>query len=148
MQKNDNPIIVEQAFNVSKETVWKAITDIDQMHHWYFGNIPSFEAEVGFKTQFTVKSGGRKFTHKWEIKDVVPLKRISYNWKYEEYPGEGLVVFELSAQNKLTKLKLTNHVLESFPDDVPEFKRESCVGGWRYFLQGRLKEYLEMQRER
>ena len=100
------------------------------MRQWYFENIPSFKAEVGFKTQFNVISEGRNFLHMWEITEVLHLKRIAYCWKFKEYKGVGLVVFELSAQNDLTTLKLTNSVLESFPDDIPEFTRESCIGGF------------------
>lgn len=31
MRKNDEPIIVEQIFNIPIETVWKSITEIEQM---------------------------------------------------------------------------------------------------------------------
>jgi len=143
MKKDEKPIIVEENFKASIDTVWKALTDISQMRQWYFENIPSFKPEVGFKTQFNVKSEERNFLHMWEITEVVPLKRIAYSWKFKEYPGEGMVVFELSVQNKFTKLKLTNSGLESFPADIPEFKRESCIAGWEYFINNRLKEYLD-----
>jgi uncharacterized protein YndB with AHSA1/START domain len=143
MKKDDEPVAVEQTFNVSAETVWRAITEIDQMRQWYFDNIPDFKPEAGFQTQFTVSNEGRDFLHMWTVTDVVPLKKLVYDWKYEQYPGEGSVVWELFDQGQATRLRLSMHVREDFPDDVPEFKRESCVGGWEYFIQGRLKEYLE-----
>ena len=143
MKKNDDPIIVEESFKSPVETVWNSITEIGLMRQWYFENIPSFKAKVGFKTQFNVKSEGRNFLHMWEITEVVPLERIAYSWKFKEYAGEGLVLFELSVQNDLTMLKLTNSVIVSFPHDIPEFTRESCISGWEYFIQNRLKEYLE-----
>jgi hypothetical protein len=43
----------------------------------------------------------------------------------------------------LTKLRLTAQVLEDFPEDIPEFKRESGVEGWTYFIKKSLKEFLE-----
>jgi len=52
MKNGDSPVIVEQTFNKDIDSVWKAITRIDQMRKWFFGNIPSFNAEVGFKTQY------------------------------------------------------------------------------------------------
>jgi uncharacterized protein YndB with AHSA1/START domain len=73
----------------------------------------------------------------------VPQQKISYYWQFEGYPGLGLVTFELTGQSDTTTLKLTNAVLEDFPDDIPEFRRESCVGGWEYFIGQSLKEYLE-----
>jgi len=54
MKKNEEPIIVEQTFNTSVDTVWNALTEIDQMRKWYFESIPSFKPEVGFETQFNV----------------------------------------------------------------------------------------------
>ncbi len=32
-----------------------------------------------------------------------------------------------------------------FPDDVPEFERESCLGGRQYFIGQALKAYLHKQ---
>lgn len=143
MKATDEPVIVEETFAVLADIVWRAITDVDEMTRWFFDNIPSFKSEVGFKTQFTVRSGERAFRHLWEITEVLPMRKIVYSWKYEGYPGEASVLFELTPEGKSTRLKLTNIVLEDFPDDIPEFKRESCVAGWEYFIQGRLKEYLE-----
>ena len=143
MKKGDEPIIVEQTFDASIEKVWKAITEIDQMRQWYFKEIPSFKPEIGFETQFNVQNQDRNFLHMWKVIDVVPLKKIAYNWKYEGYPGDSFVVFELFELNNLTKLRLTHHVQESFPDDIPEFERRSGVEGWTFFIKQSLKEFLE-----
>lgn len=143
MKKTDDPIIVEQVFNLSKEKVWRSITDLDEMVKWYFDNIPEFNAEVGFKTQFNVKSGERNFLHKWLVTEVIPKKKIVYNWTYQEYPGSADMIFEIFEENNTVKLQIRVIVIEDFPDDVPEFKRESCIDGWEYFIKGKLKEYLE-----
>ena len=79
----------------------------------------------------------------WRVTEVVPVKKIAYNWKFEGYRGDALVVFELSRQNNATTLTLTNIVRESFPDDIPEFTRESCIAGWEYFIKQSLKKFLE-----
>lgn len=85
----------------------------------------AFTPEVGFKTQFNVVSQGRNFLHKWEVTEVVPIVKITYNWKYDGYQGDSYAEFELFEQNHLTKLRLTHNVRESFPEDIPEFSRES-----------------------
>lgn len=143
MKKTEEPIIVEQTFDASVETVWNAITKLDQMRQWYFENIPAFKPEVGFETQFDVETGERIFPHQWKITEAIPLKSIAYNWKYENYPGDSFVTFEISAENGYTKLKLTHRVTEDFPEDIPEFSRESGIEGWKYFICKRLKEFLE-----
>jgi hypothetical protein len=53
------------------------------------------------------------------------------------------VTFELFKEGDGTRLRLTHIVLKDFPDDIPEFKRESGLAGWRYFLGERLKAYLQ-----
>lgn len=143
MKINDKPIVVEETFNSSISDVWKAITELDQMQKWYFDNIPAFKAEVGFENEFIIKNEGRVFPHKWKITEVIPLKKISYSWNFEGYPGSSISEFELSEEKDLVMLRLTVIVLEDFPDDIPEFKRESCLGGWNYFIKGNLKNYLE-----
>jgi len=52
------------------------------------------------------------------------------------------VVFELFEQDTLTKLRLTEKIKESFPEDIPEFSRASGVEGWKYFINESLKNYL------
>ncbi|PHS09206.1 MAG: ATPase [Kordia sp.] len=135
-------VIIKQNFKVSVEMLWKAVTEHRQMILWFFENIPEFEAHVGFKTQFLIENEGRKFTHLWEIMEVIPNQKIVYNWKYDEYEGEGLVFFELVENEKESSLILINKWIGEFPQDIPEFSRESCLGGWEYFINGRLKEYL------
>lgn len=145
MKKNDPPIIVEATYSASVETVWEAITQPEKMKQWFFENIESFHPEVGFETSFVVQSGERTFTHLWKIKEVIPSKKIFYNWKYEEYVGDGFVAFEIFEKENGTQLRLTNIITEDYPSDVPEFKRESCIGGWNYFLGERLKAFLEKE---
>ena len=142
MKKIDPPIIIKVIYPVAIEKVWTAITEVNQMRKWFFENIEDFQPEVGFETKFVVKSEDKTFTHLWEIREVIPNQRISYNWKYEEYSGDGYVVFDLEKQAEGTLLRLTNIVTEDYPNDMMEFKRESCIGGWNYFLGQQLKNFL------
>ena len=143
MTARNIPVVVEQFFGNPKNEVWASITEPEQMKEWFFENIPAFEPVAGFKTAFPVTSGNRTFTHLWKILEVIPWKLISYDWRYREYEGEGLVTFELFEKNDGTLLRLTNVGLETFPVDVPEFARESCLAGWEYFIQKRLRDYLD-----
>lgn len=145
MKKTDPPIIVEQIFDRSIEEVWNAITQVDLMCQWFFNNIPSFKPEIGFETQFLVKTEEREFLHLWEIIEVIPLKKIIYDWRYANYEGVGLVAFELFDLGNQTLLKLTNIVVESFEADIPEFKRESGITGWNYFIKQRLPKFFASQ---
>lgn len=140
--ERSSTIVVVQTFNVSLEQLWNAISQKDQMVQWFFANIPDFKAEVGFTTEFLVVNEGRHFTHLWEIIEAVPNQRIVYRWKYKEYPGEGIVSFDISGGAERSSLTLTNLGSETFPRDIPEFARESCQGGWNYFIKERLATYL------
>lgn len=143
MKKSDPSIIVEQSFNTSIDDAWGALTDPDRMRQWFFGNIPDFRPEVGFETTFEVQNEGRVFPHRWKVTAVVPGQSITYTWKYDNYAGDGAVTFELFEERNSVKLRLTLNIYEDFQEDIPEFTRESCIGGWDYFLGQRLKAYLE-----
>jgi uncharacterized protein YndB with AHSA1/START domain len=129
MRIDEAPIIVEQWFNASVDAVWKAITDADEMRQWFFDNISAFEPKVGFVTQFPVTNEGRVFPHRWKVIEATPPEKIAYDWQYDNYPGIGVVTFELSREDDGTRLKLTYTVLEDFSDDIPEFERESGRAG-------------------
>ncbi len=142
MKTTDDLIIVEETFNASLGSVWDAITNINLLRKWYFNNIPDFNATVGFTTKFDVTNGDRNYRHQWKVTEVIPKKLINYEWTFEEYEGRSNSLFELFENNSSTTLRLTVKVLEDFPDDIEEFKRESCTAGWNYFINGRLKDFL------
>ncbi len=137
------PVIVEQQLFVTPEKLWAALTDVDEMIQWYFDNIPDFKPEVGFYTEFNVSTGERDFLHQWRIVEAEPNKRIAYTWQFAGYEGDGITYFDLIPNETGTLLRLTMTGVHTFDSSVPEFQRESCEGGWKYFLQGRLKEYLD-----
>ena len=139
----DEAIIVEFTYETTPNHLWKALTDPSEMVKWYFKNIPDFKAEVGFKTSFAVKVEDRTFTHLWEVTEVIPGESITYGWKYEEYDGDGFVNFKLIEEEDGVRLRLTDKILKSYPDDIPEFERDSGVEGWNFFLGESLKKYVE-----
>jgi len=117
------------------------------MKQWFFENIEAFEPKAGFETNFIVENEGRIFPHIWRITAVEPLRKIIYNWKYEGYEGNSFVTFELSEYNKGSQLKLSHQITESFPQDIPEFRIESCKEGWEWFINKRLKDYLREKKD-
>ena len=141
MKHTDPPIVVEDKINASAEKVWNAITQLDEMLLWYFDNIDNFQPVIGSRSRFPVVSEDRTFTHLWEVTRVIPNELISYTWQYEEYPGESMLTFALEPGEDSVRVRIITEVLQDFPDDIPEFKRESCRGGWEYFM-GRLIKYL------
>ena len=60
----ENDIItVEKVFNASVDVVWKALTDKDEMHKWYF-NVDNFKPEKGFEFSFAGQGRkGEKYIH-------------------------------------------------------------------------------------
>ena len=143
MKTIEPPIIVQQSFDATPAQLWSALTELDQMHKWYFSNIPDFQPTVGFKTEFLITNEGRSFTHQWEVTEAISNQRIAYNWTFKEYSGLSVSIFEIIPEGATTIVKLTAKVLEPHPQDIPEFKRESGVGGWNYFIKERLKNYMD-----
>ena len=137
-----NPIVVTKDIKCTKEEIWSALTILDEMRKWYFEQIESFEPKVGFSTEFVIHNEGKTFTHQWKVIDVKPYESITYSWQYAEYSGRSTSKFTILETEQGSTVSVTCLGLETFPDDIPEFKRESCEGGWNYFMK-RLKEYCE-----
>jgi len=143
MKQTDPPIVIEQHFTANPARLWKALTNPAEMRKWFFEQMPDFQPEVGFYTEFVITNDGRTFTHCWTIKEVIPEQKIVYGWNYPEYPGDSNVHFDIEARENGSLLRVSTEILEDYPDDIPEFKRESAITGWKYFIQERLSEYLE-----
>ena len=133
--------VIERVYDAPAEKVWRALTDSEKLKLWYF-QIGDFKAEAGFAFVFTGESGGVKYVHNCIITDVEPGQRLAYSWRYEGYPGDSVVTFELFPESNKTKIRLTHEGLESFPD-LFAFKRENFAAGWNEIIGRLLKEFVE-----
>ncbi|MCW3083465.1 MAG: hypothetical protein JWP12_831 [Bacteroidetes bacterium] len=139
--KNE-PFVIERTYNAPIATVWKAITNRDDMEQWYF-KLKEFKPEVGFKFEFTGGDEKMEYLHECIVQEVVPGKKIAYTWRYPEYEGSSLVTWELFEEGNKTRLKLTHEGLETFPKNNSSFAKESFAGGWTYITGTSLKEFVE-----
>ena len=140
---SSNPVIVEQICKAPVEKVWQVLTDRDDMKQWYF-ELHEFRAEVGFEFRFW---GGpaedRQYLHICKITEVVPNQKLSYSWRYEGYPGQTIVSFQLFANAENTLVRLSHSGLETFPTENADFAPENFVEGWNWIITKSLKEFLE-----
>ncbi len=137
----NSPVIIEAKVNAGVHKVWEALTDNNEMKKWYFP-IPEFRPEVGFHFQFEGGSENKIYIHLCEVAEVVPQKKLSYSWRYKDYPGNSLVSFELFPDENKTSVKVTHQGLESFPKSS-DFSKESFRNGWTAIIGKNLKEFVE-----
>ena len=137
------PIVLERLLNAPVATVWKAITDKDEMKQWYF-NLPEFKAEVGFEFEMTGgKTPEKQYLHHCMVTEVIVNKKISYTWRFVGYEGNSLVTFELAEEGNQTRLTLTHSGIETFSANEEDFAIGEFEIGWAYLLDNSLKPYLE-----
>jgi uncharacterized protein YndB with AHSA1/START domain len=135
------PVIVERTFNAPVQKVWEAITDNAKMKQWYF-DLEEFRPEVGFEFRFYGGTEENKYLHICKITEVIPLKKLTHSWRYDGYPGDSFVTYELFPEGDKTKLRLTHTGLETLPS-LPDFARTNFEMGWNHIIGKSLPEYLE-----
>ncbi|MCE3226982.1 MAG: hypothetical protein K0S32_1533 [Bacteroidetes bacterium] len=142
MSQHTEPFVIERSLKAPLEKVWKAITDKNEMKHWYF-DLPTFKPEVGLEFEFTGgPEDGVQCVHQCKITEVIPGKKITYSWKYKGYEGISYVTFELSPDGQNTKLKLTHRDLHTFPPNNADFAKKNFEAGWTDIIGKFLVEYL------
>ena len=136
----DEPLIVERTFDAPVETVWKAITEVDQVRLWFF-DLKEFRPEAGFEFEFTVEHDGFTFRHLCKVIEAIAQKKLAYTWRYAGHPGDSLVTFELFAEGRRTRATLTHTGLETFPK-LPAFARKNFLGVWTELIGVSLSDYV------
>lgn len=141
---NSEPIVIERIYNAPVATVWKAITNNNDMKKWYF-DIDAFKPEVGFEFSFAgTGKEGEKYVHLCKVTEVVNEKKLTYSWRYDGFEGNSFVTFELSAEGKKTKLRLTHAGLETFPATSSNaFAKENFAEGWAYITGTSLQQFVD-----
>jgi uncharacterized protein YndB with AHSA1/START domain len=138
----EQPFVIERTYKASIEKVWKAISNREQMKQWYF-DLAAFEPKVGFEFSFYGGTPEKSYLHLCQVMEVVPGKKLSYSWRYDGFPGNSLVTFELFKEGSDTRLRLTHEGLETFPQDNPDFAPQSFAAGWTEITGSMLKEFVE-----
>jgi uncharacterized protein YndB with AHSA1/START domain len=135
-------ITVEETYDAPIEKVWSAISNNEEFDKWFM-KLGDFKPEVGHVFEFEAGSDDKKYLHKCKVLEVVPNKTLSYSWRYEGFPGESVVVFDLEDMGDgKTKLTLTHDGLDTFPQDIPDFASANFKEGWTSAAQ-ELKGYVE-----
>lgn len=142
----EQPIIVERLLEANVSTVWKAITDHREMAKWYF-DLEAFEPKVGFAFEFRAGEPGKEYLHICKVTEVVPERKLSYSWRFDQDPGMSLVSFALFRQKDQTLIILTHSGVGSFDASNPALARTQFVKGWEQIIGINLKGYLEDQKK-
>src|SRR5438270_12628408 len=139
-------VVVERTLNAPVAKVWKALTDVDQIRHWYF-DLKEFKAEVGFEFEFVVEHEGNRYHHLCKITEIVPQKKIAYTWRYKGEPGDSLVTFELFGEGNKTRVKVTHTGIETFPKTAA-YARKNFEAGWTTIIGTELKKFVESKEKK
>ncbi len=139
--KREN-ILVERTFDVPVNKVWKAITDPSELKKWYF-DIENFEPKVGAKFDFmSGPDKGPKYLHLCEVTEVIANEKFAHTWRYDNYPGNSLVCWQLIDKGEKTIARLTHSDVQTLAEGSPDFAKENFSEGWSYILHTSLKNYL------
>jgi uncharacterized protein YndB with AHSA1/START domain len=140
LNKSTEPLVIEKTFDAPVARVWQAMTSKDEMSRWFF-DLKEFKPQAGFEFDFTVEHEGNTYAHRCKVTEVVPQKKLAFTWRYQGHEGDSLVTFELFAEGRKTRLKLTHEGLETFPQ-TPQFARKNFERGWN-FISTALKDLVE-----
>lgn len=139
----NEPIIVEQSYNASKEEVWNAITDKECMKQWYF-DIPDFELKENTEFNFYEPGEAKQYHHRCVIQKIVPFEKLQHTWTHPSHSkGESVLTWELNEEEGTTTVRLTHAGIENFADGGEAFKKENYKVGWNEILTQLLKDFLE-----
>lgn len=135
-------LILEYLYDVEAVKIWTALTDNNEIKKWFF-QLKDFKPKIGYKFDF---SGGPEqgphYLHLCEITEHVEGRKLAYTWRYDGYPGNSEVCWELFEKAGQTRVVITHTGLETFSENGENFSKGSFEAGWTYFLSNALKNYL------
>lgn len=142
MEKHE-PIVVETIINAPAPKVWKAITTANDISEWLM-YLKEFKPEAGFEFKFKgTDPKGKEYPTSCKIMEVIPNKKLSYTWSYDEFPAYSLVTYELNEENGRTNVKLTHEGLENIPAKHSEASKQKHYDGWIMLIKTGLKNIVE-----
>ncbi|WP_299555083.1 SRPBCC domain-containing protein [Seonamhaeicola sp.] len=130
----------EHVFNHAIDTVWRAITNADEISTWFIK--ADFKAEKGYKYTFTSEPNEKGCTViSGEVKNANPYTLI-YTWIVADTKVETTVKWELESIAEGTKLYLEHSGISNYEGETAVKMFESFSGGWANCIN-LLTDYLK-----
>lgn len=144
MEQKNKIFTITRVFNVPAETLWKAITERDQLKQWYFDFDTHFRLEKDATFEWTAGDPqGKQWLHKGRMLEIVKNKKLMHSWEYPGYTGSSVVTWALNALNEnSTELLLTHEFVIPFDKNVEELKKEHFEKGWNAIISISLPDYI------
>lgn len=138
---------IEQTIEIDAppETVFRALTDADELSRWWTTRAES-DPHTGGSFSYTwefEEQTERNHTREDTYADVTPGEHVRYDWAMPQ--GPTVVDFRLEQRGGGTALTLEHEGWGAGGDWDESY--EMHVGGWQFFL-GNLKTYLEQGEDR
>ncbi|WP_300670870.1 SRPBCC domain-containing protein [Soonwooa sp.] len=132
----------EVIINASIDKVWKALTNKEEMKHWYF-DIPDFSLEKDAIFNFFEPGGQNKFWHRCQVEEVIPNQIFKHTWEHPDFSKAIThLTWKLSEKDGQTIVNLNHDNLDGLAEAGDDFKVENYNAGWTEILKN-LKKYLE-----
>lgn len=136
-------VTLTQKFKVPVHTLWNAITNADEMKHWYF-HIEDFNLAPGSVYTFYEKQDGGTYLHRCKVLEVKPMELFEHTWEHPSHSkGSSVLKWELlPIDDNNSSLTITHSSLENFSDAGEAFTPENYEFGWKGIISIMLRNYL------
>jgi len=138
---DEQKVVKERIIQASVADVWKAVTTAEEMSQWFF-ELDDFKAKLGYEFQLMGEKDGKKYPTSCKIIEVIPEEKMIFTWRYDDFPGEQLVSFELFNLGESCKFRVTHSGLENMLVDQDEFDIKDTIEGWEIITK-QLKQLIE-----
>ena len=127
----------EQFYDHPIDSVWKAISEQDQISTWFI--LADFNAEVGYHYTFTHENTQII----GEVLEVNPVYELAYSWTVKGTSAETVVKWSLKEEGAGTLLILEHSGIEKYGEEAVITQMfESFDKGWDNCIS-ELEDYLK-----
>jgi len=123
----------------SRERVWAALTEADQLLRWF----PTHEAYVDLRVGGAMRFAWDQSVDEAVIDVLEPPSRLTFRWRPAGINRPyTTVTFVLEQEGDLTRVTLTESGFATLPDQIYEQSYEGNAKGWAEELE-ELRAFLE-----
>ena len=124
-------IVVCAEIDASRDRVWRALTEEEQIAEWWGGYV-SLDARPGGRlTERWTDASGREMVTSGEVVRLIAPRTLELSWADDDWDEPTLVLFQLEEEvADVTRLTLEHSGWEAFPRSLCEELVRAHASGW------------------